>query len=431
MPRPNPQTGQQKWRRWTNDEWAIINHSLDHGIQARELLPQLPGRSLTDIFNARNIAKRKKLALCEGGCGRPKPDPDTRLCEHCHDRVTQRRLQALADGCCASCNRPLDTDPNASGTVCGSCRERRKKYQGHRPANPANNRPTQYRVLPWPRAGSLYWMVEQLTTHARTRPAPDWHFLDLFGGTGQACIEITKRIGTRVTCHYNDIHPGLTALIAQARTRPDALWNLYERLRADFDDQERLTAYQTLLDPSRDPGLRAEIDATVAAALTLDHHATPDKTTLIAAAHNLRGALHDISNRDWLDALATIPRNQKTLIFADPPWPGLEDTYEFGYTMSAPGRFEHLIRTLDALPAHCPWILSLGAERIALETLARALPQPWRTSPTTTRAFWRQTVAFRREILVTSNNLAVPVTTKGIFPIDPEALGLKPTTRSS
>jgi len=357
-----------KQQPWTDAEWAVINDALEHGnkaTRAADLADSglLPGRSRANIHNALNLARRRRDGLCLAGCGQPGPPKGS--CDACKEKQKARRQARLKKGNCATCGDDL-SQPGSSGTMCKRCRDRRSKYKPK--ANQRFNatrkktdpRLTARRIIPWPACGHVKWAA-QLAASTK-RPV-----IDLCGGSGEPLRIVHEFDG--VVHGYNDINPGLVALMRASR------------------DPQRLQHVVRGVKTGTKPNL---------AARTVINARKPGAKYHPAFLTNMRRLGRALANAEitCLDAVERLrrPSPDDAVFIIDPPWPG---TTFFDQMPDIP----KLLEALLDLPYEQDYILMLGSERDALTIAAKHM----RHAP----LFWRMHGAsYARSIVSLSPRLA-------------------------
>jgi len=375
---------------WTDDEWAIIHHALDHGnkgTRAKDCEALLPGRSRENIHNALNIARRRRAKLCIH-CGQAPQTPGHASCEPCRTKQREQRRARIKNGCCASCGDSLD-QPGCSGTHCPRCRQRRKKYvpKDNKRFTAKSPRDKSRRILPWPACGHIKWA-------ARLAAATQRPVIDPFGGSGEPLRLVHEHGGCPHA--YYDLHPGVVALVQAAKDgRQDEVaeaiknHDLYNRAAATYIN-------------ARKPG--ALYDRRFTLNMKRLGQALSETTVQQANALNL------------LREPDLFPTN--AIFIIDPPWPGSTTAPPFEYTLDDED-YSILMTALLDLPYEQDYILMLGSEREAL-TLAA---QHMRHAP----LYWRaHGPRFTKSIVSLSPRLAreAPDGEALGIPIHLEALGL-------
>lgn len=333
------------YNRWTDAERAVIHQFLDicpdppFGY-THDLSDLLPGRSVQDIRNGVNMIRRQRLGICQ--CGQLTSGS---RCPTCTEARRRDRSNRLAQGLCALCGNNLNEHPEgASATLCATCRERRHRYrpaaaERFKDANPTR-RPKHDPlaclkvVSSWPSCGHARWIAEVASLDARP-------VVDLFGGTGELLRLVTVH-GKSWPHAYYDLDPRITNIVQYA-----------------------LYPTTTTLSPEAQ---------TLALPLTKER-----RYRLRVLGDTLRPTLKTIACRDAIDVLANAydqPHN--ALFIADPPWPGQK------HPCQATVDHAQLLDALLDLPMGQDFILSLGAERQALQLAAKHLGPGatyfWRTS---------------------------------------------------
>lgn len=366
------------WTRWTEQELAVLQAFLSslpppyrppHGYTVA-LRVLLPNRQDQDIRNGFNILRRKLARICN--CGQPLPSASTTRCPTCTQVTRDRRSGRLAQGLCGTCGQKLGL--GSSSTMCPSCRERHQKYlpaqarrfreQHGRQDRTKTNPLASQRILPWPACGHSRWMAE-LAAATPTRPV-----IDLFGGTGEL-LRLVAAFGGKAHAYY-DLDPRIANLVAHAvhgfNLTPEA---------------------DALIYP---PGLTRKNRATRTRRLKL-------------LGDTLRPT--NVECRDALDVLKDANQPKNAIFLADPPWPGTDHP--------ACARVDHhaLLDALLHLPEGQDFILSLGAERQALEIAAKHLP-----SDQPKGLYWRRSGPYGvRGFLILSHNLQTHTLAQPLTPV--------------
>ena len=403
---------------WTEEEWAIIADGLDNGnkgTRGKDLEPRLPGRCRKSIHNALNALRRRRAMVCMACCKTPVKTAGSR-CQPCRDKANQHQRHLVRTGRCANCGRPLGE--GSSATRCSVCREKRKKYAPAIAKNfrervknlPSKNKDPRLkcqRILPWPACGLGKWA--SVLAAKTKRPV-----VDAFGGSGEP-LRLVHAFDGHVA-GYNDMHPGLVAIARCAKR------GLETKVGQAYKEMNQLDDFLSLdqTDWTKEPIARhAAYTILKARWIQKFKRSTskfrPGKLKHLGAA--LRSKDATITNFDGIQLIQDHhgyqPENAIFLI--DPPWPGNDKQFEFKLEQN---QWPKLLNALLDLPYEQDYIIMLGAERLALQLLAKHMPH----AP----CFWRASGSlYAKSIVSLSPRLARSNPSEGIgMPIDFKKFGL-------
>jgi len=210
--------------------------------------------------------------------------------------------------------------------------------------------------------------------------------VDLFGGSAEhlRMVHETNPDLRTASRSYNDIHRGIYTFV-----------KLIER-------GLRKKLYEAIILKLETGKLTGDDDFDIAVKTYLEAPHPRGPSVQGAYAHyknmkRLERALQGVTfyNKNAIDMIENHTFEPKTIIRIDPPWPGC--SYKFEHTLDDKG-WGRLLNGLLDLPDDIDFIMSLGAERKALELIAKHMPHaPLR---------WRVSGVYYRSIVCLSPRLA-------------------------
>lgn len=316
------------YKKWTEQENEILQAFLlgpnaDCKPYSHLLSPLLPGRSNQDIRNGLNTLRRRLSSTCAGGCGSGVSIGGTQ-CDQCKQDNRAARVVRLAQGRCGNCG--VELDDTSSATLCTRCREYHSKYNFAYAKRKTPNKPSSdvpgIKMFDWPRCGSAKFVARFLSK--ANRPV-----VDLCGGAAEFLRLFSVFSGGPHNIHaYYDINPAVHSIM-------DHIINGAE------------LTHTTLMD-----GLQSKTS----------------KRNIKLIRKSLAGI--SLSCASAMDVLKCNRHPHNTVYICDPPWPGTSSDVLKPYdTMDYEGLFTHL----SNLPGGQDFVLSLGAERLALRYASRWL----------------------------------------------------------
>jgi len=350
------------WDKWTDDEDRIILEALGRGLTQGKIAPLLEGRSLSKVQNRIRQLRCRAASVCRY-CG-ASGVVNKEACDACHTahkENSRKRVGKLkASGMCSLCgvNRA-----DATLTLCHACRKRMSSYRK------VNESPT-----PVVRTGLLRW-AGSLGHNIHVKRFPmGVQVVDLFGGSASYSLKALSS-GFQVAA-YNDIHPGLYALVSCVRDGDgDAVLDACRHLEG-YSVEDLMCKYRDL--PSLSRVERAA--ATFMVALSVDGKNMVDmKCQRVArVSDSLRNRFRlasealpgvEVHNLDYRDAIARFD-GPNTLFFCDPPYP---ETSMYEYNLAE--RHTELIADLSRIRGK--YYLVYGSTRTSA-SLMRQLPHVYR-----------------------------------------------------
>ena len=327
--------------------------------------------------------------------------PETRCCDRCKAGLRDSRHKIIAEGRCASCGEPRDSE--GSATLCSVCLANRREIQkGNGRGNTGKHKSdVQSSLFNWPRAFS----VKAIGTACAGR-----QIVDLFGGSGKSAVHCHQNGATVIG--WNDIHPMLHRMMIAIVDDPEAVFQdivaLWHQLKyPDYDVRRLLARYQ-----------QAEQDGCDSLAPALMYwvarHTKSGK--LYRPAYKITKPKHLLSFLETAAALETAHLTRwdfeyaihhydapGVTFLADPPWP--KDTV-FEYRIE--GRHADMFRLLFEAKADFVVAIQSSAATVA------ALQEAGFHDPPRRVHSYRRWCAHSTEALISS------------FPL--EAPGIKPFT---
>lgn len=351
------------YRKWSDDEWAVIDKALDTGMTAGQIHKQglLPDRDAINIQNSLNRRKWKRNRRCH--CGNPLALGDKENCADCKVKHRERQRAQVRAGLCASCNRDRT---GGSATLCPDCMARRRKKHSR---IITSTKPGGLKIpspFPWP--GSLSGPV--LERHV----PKGFKVVDLFAGAGKLSQRL--RMKGRTILALNDAHPLLTKFMYQIirEGREAQVIDEIQWLAMRFSGRPDVLArhYQTARKFSGYPPGAALFYVMARSCKGRMNNGIPEYVYQWDRQLPRRaGKLYDlfrgtaVTNLDYLTAIKFFD-SPSTFFVVDPPWP--EDrTFEH----SMDGRHRELVEAL--LGAKGSWALILQSSEASLRAL-RGVP---------------------------------------------------------
>jgi len=305
-----------KQRPWTSREQRIVEWAEDHGIKAGALQGLLPGRPKQQIQNSFALLRKARRGQCQA-CGHNLTPEDKiaghKLCTDCRASARQVRRDHIAEGRCAACGGPIcppgaPTDVDASLTLCGPCNRRhhdaniqsRARWDKTRTRKHQGGTSNRRRLFPYLGSYAGIDLLPKLTHPGGGAP---WTTIyDLFGGSGLFGF-LAKQAHPSATLVYNDIHPGLAAILEAVRSQPRRFEEISE------------PAASTL-------------------AKLFAPRGVPDHRFYQIARQQGAPLLDQVLNLDALDLLRDALTLPKALFILDPPWEALSgggQPYEYPF----------------------------------------------------------------------------------------------------
>jgi site-specific DNA-adenine methylase len=196
----------RSYRRWTPEEDAVITEALEEGLTQRAIVKLLPDRNTVQVQNRIRGIRCKANRVCVACSDPHTKDYGHRLCPPCRVKhaATSRLIQSTrkAAGLCVQCGlEPAD----ASLTYCEKCLIKNRSYNPAPKVSRSRN----------PHQGLLRWIgTPAVSPHVRRFPR-GYKVVDLFGGSAAYTLKAsTEGLHAMV---YNDLHPGLAALVASVK----------------------------------------------------------------------------------------------------------------------------------------------------------------------------------------------------------------------